>query len=163
MKNAKITKNKNLENEAEALTDKLEKHKDLFQKVDPDSRKMKIMLLRVPQEISVEELEDELKDITHSTQDGITIIKSIATPDDNFINWFTEAPANLCRQLVKLRTIKIFIYRIRAELYIRVIRCTKCKKLNDHTTSFCEYQPESAICANRHRDDKCSNNKKNLC
>lgn len=159
----KITKNNNIELqttevEAKKLSDLLKTKKEKLNIIDPDGRKMKILLLRVPSDITKEDLDKELRYHNYFTQNKFEIIKSMFAKNKRYQNWIIEASARDCRNLKRLKTIQIYIDKVRIEFYIRVLRCTNCQALNDHPTSKCTYQTVCAKCTGLHPTKDCDKN-----
>lgn len=160
--NTKLTKNMNLQiqsstEDASKLSEVLKEKNDNLTIIDPEERKLKIILLRVPKDISQKDLENELNYHGYFTNNNFTILKSIPTQNKKQLNWVVEAPAKDCRKLHRKRTIRVFIDNIKVEFFIRVIRCTNCQALNDHTTSRCTYKTVCGKCAGYHRTQDCNN------
>lgn len=133
-----------------------EKIKNVTTIVNPETRKMKILLLRIPTDIQESEIEAELKTKVKLNPDSFTIIQ---TEKGNSNNWIIELDAKDCRKLTKQKTIRILMEKIRVVHHIRVVRCTNCQAFNDHTKSTCKYNTQCANCAGRHLTDDCTETK----
>lgn len=158
IKNIRKTKNNNIEikttdQEFDTLSSILKGKSADFELIDPSERKMKLLLLRLPKEISKEELEEEIK--KRDYLETFNILKSMDTSNQAQINWIIEAPAEECRKLVKQKKIKLFYEFFRTEFYIRITRCTKCQELNNHTKSQCKYRMRCGKCAGHHLTIDC--------
>lgn len=161
IKNIRRTKNNNielktLEKEVETISELLKNNSKDFEIINPEERKMKIILLRINKEFTKEELEEELS--KRKYLNSFTIFKSLEIPNSTFNNWIIEAPAGECRKIVKTGKIKLFYEVIKAEFYIRVLRCTNCQELSNHTKSQCEFRSRCANCSGKHLTSECEEN-----
>lgn len=164
LRNIRQTKNNNIElktseKEIEELTEVLKNNLENVNILKPEERKMKIILLRVDKDITIDELKQELEKRKYF--DSFNILKSIQVHNTNFNNWVIESSAADCRRLVKREKIKLFYEIKRVEFHIKVSRCTNCQDLNDHVRSQCEYRTRCAKCADKHHTEECKESKFN--
>lgn len=94
---------------------------------------MKIILLRLDKDITIDDLKQELEMKKYFT--SFNIIKAIDVQKTQFNNWVIEASAADCRKLVKKEKIKLFYEIKKVAFHIRITRCTNCQDLNNHTKS----------------------------
>lgn len=100
---------------------------------------MRILLLRLPKDITQEDLQNELSQNIILRESNFTITKSIQARNKNFNNWQLQLNANIGRQLINRGSIKIFTDQIRIVHHLRVLRCTNCQAMEDHIASNCSY------------------------
>lgn len=112
---------------------------------------MKILLLRILKDITKEELQNR----KYLETKAFTVMKPIETSNKEYNNWIIEAPAGDCRRLVRIKITKLFYEQVRAEFFIRVIRCTNCQEYSNPTKSQCEYRTK---CSGNHHMSECAEN-----
>lgn len=167
IKNIRKTRNNNIElksvdNEITNLTEILKGKLDNVEIINPDQRKMKIILLRINNEITEEDLEQEL--LQKNYLESFKILKKIEVLKSNYNNWVLEAQAADCRKVVKWGKLKLFYEIVKVEFHIRVTRCTNCQELNNHVKSQCDYGTRCANCSERHHTEDCKDkDKKTRC
>lgn len=162
IKTIKKTLNNNIEictldTEVETLKELLEtgKIQDQAKIIEPMNKQMKILLLRVPNDISETDLQMELERIPIFQINKPEIIKSFPVTD-TLNNWIIKSSANICRSLIQKGKIKIFTDQIRVVRHIQILRCANCQALEDHTTLNCKYTNECATCAEEHQTNTCT-------
>lgn len=162
IKNIRKTTNNNIEvksfdNEINELTELLKRKLDNVEIINPDQRRMKIILLRINKDITKDELEQELEQKQYL--ESFKILKQIEIQKTNFNNWVLEAPAADCRKVVRWGKLKLFYEVIKVEFHIRVIRCTNCQELNNHVKSQSDYGTRCANCSEKHNTADCKESK----
>lgn len=128
----KKTSNNNLqitstEDTIQKVAQILRSSEDLKEKtliIEPGKKKMKILLLRVPTEITEDDLMKELNSKNYLRPNTYEVLKSFPIKNGSSNNWIIQAEAKDCRQLVKRRSILIYTDKIRVVYYLRVTRCT---------------------------------------
>lgn len=158
------TSNKNIE--IKANVEELTKIKQMIEEspdlkeitdiIEPDKKVMKILLLKVPDDITEEDLLKNLQYHKYFYEDDFQIIKPIQSQNSGFNNWIIQSCAKSCRNILKRQKIRVFTELIRVVNYIRIKRCTNCQGLSHHTAHECRWQPECANCAGEHHVNDCA-------
>lgn len=135
-------------------TEELQEKADIIQ---PDQRKMKILLLRVPNDLSKEDLQTEFQERNYFRESPFEIIKHFPVRNGNYNNWVVQSTAKTCRQLIKKKRINIITDSIRIVHHVRVQRCSNCQALDHHTSINCQWASDCANCALDHKTEDCTN------
>lgn len=128
--------------------------------IETTQKQMKILLLRVPNDVMDTELQLELERNQFFKNSKPEIIKSFPVKE-HFNNWVISSTASSCRPLLQRGKIKIFTDQIRVVRHITVLRCSNCQALEDHITADCKYTSECATCAQEHSTINCTNTEEN--
>lgn len=130
------------------------------QMVEPEQRQMKILLLRVPNDIKKEDIERELEHKNYFDRNEFEIIKNFPARRGEYNNWVLQSNSKMCRNLLRKGKINIYTEQIKLVNHIRVLRCTNCQALENHVASQCKWQAECANCAESHHTKDCTNTAK---
>lgn len=158
----KRTRNKNLE--IKSLPENLEKLTEIIhsselndkvQLVDPDTRQSKILLIRLPKDITQEEIHKDLTSNSHFKM-PFTILKNIEAKNKLYNNWVIQGSIKECNKILKQKRIKILTESYRVVHFLKISRCTKCQALDHHTKSNCRWSPECGHCAGNHLSSDCT-------
>lgn len=155
------TKNNNVEIKSippnlEKLTAIIESSdlKNKVQVIDPEARQMKILLLRIPSDITADELLSELSSRSYFAN-NFEVLKPIEVKNKDQKNWLIQGTALDCRRLLKSKRLKIFTESFRVVHFIRIIRCTNCQALDHHVKSHCKWAAECGNCGRNHHSSEC--------
>lgn len=124
--------------------------------IEPSKKIMRILLLRIPIDITQEDLQNELNQNINLRDSDFEIVKSIQAKNKNFNNWQLNLNANIGRNLINRGRIKIFTDQIRIVHHLRVLRCTNCQAIDDHIARNCSYITLCANCAHEHHTSNCT-------
>lgn len=157
----KITKNKNIqiqtnEENFKKLESRLQQDEEQkFQIIDPDTRRRKLILLRVPLDLTKEDIESEITYKRIFKNDDFNLEKSLLTKDKQRRNWIIETNIKNYREILRNGFITLYLERLKVDNFIRVMRCTNCQALNDHSKNNCKFRTVCGTCAGAHTTSQC--------
>lgn len=124
--------------------------------IEPTLKTLKLLLLRVPKDISKEDLQAELSQNYHFQDTAVEVLKNISVKE-KWNNWIIKTAVRNGRPVLQRGKIKVLTENIRVVRYIGLLRCSNCQAIEDHLTADCKYTTECASCAQKHHTNNCTN------